>query len=192
MNNPIRATLQEYVEVRFLRKFINKSDVGNVLEIGCGNGHGTKLINRYFSPKNIQAVDLDEKMIAIAQKRNKNSKITFTVMDATNLKFPDHHFDTVFDFGIIHHIPNWKDCITELKRVLKPNGIIILEELSIETFSTFLGKIIRKLTVHPYNEMYSTDKFSNALKEAGFTIQIMRKMYPLRLIKYFVLIAEKK
>jgi ubiquinone/menaquinone biosynthesis C-methylase UbiE len=55
-------------------------------------------------------------------------------MDASKLDFPDNHFDAVFDFGIIHHIPNWKDCIQELKRVLKPNGEVILEELSIDTF----------------------------------------------------------
>jgi ubiquinone/menaquinone biosynthesis C-methylase UbiE len=55
-------------------------------------------------------------------------------MDASKLDFPDGHFDAVFDFGIIHHIPNWKDCIQELKRVLKPNGEVILEELSIDTF----------------------------------------------------------
>lgn len=31
------------------------------------------------------------------------------------------------------HIPNWKDCIQELYCVLKPNGEVILEELSIDT-----------------------------------------------------------
>ena len=85
--------------------------------------------NEKYNP-NIE-IDLDEKMIKKALKRDIQNA-TFDVMDASKLDFIDDQFNAVFDFGIIHHIPNWKECILELKRVLKNGGEIILEELSID------------------------------------------------------------
>ena len=72
-------------------------------------------------------MDLDKKMIEIAKKSNNDNSIDFMLMNATQLEFPDNSFYVVFDFGIIHHIPNWRDYIRELKRIIKDNGELILE-----------------------------------------------------------------
>ena len=191
MNNPLRAMIQDKYELKILRKMSSLKNVEKALEIGCGNGYGTKLIKKYYSPKNIIAIDLDEKMIKIAQKRNTDTSITFKVMNAAQLDFPNNYFDVVFDFGIIHHIPNWKDCIQELKRVLKPNGKIILEELSLETFSIGVGKIWKKILEHPYENMYTRNQFSQYIKEIGFEIVNYKEFNPLKLIKHFSLTAVK-
>ena len=119
MNNPIRTFVQERHEVRVLRDMTSIGHVERALEIGCGNGHGTQLIKKYFGPKRIDAVDLDEKMVEIARRKNDDSSIHYHVMDASRLGFSDSAFDVIFDFGIIHHIPNWRDCISEMNRVLK-------------------------------------------------------------------------
>ena len=73
----------------------------------------------FFSKKNF-ATDFDEWRIQWAKQRNTDKSIFYHIMDASKLKFDDNSFDAIFDFGIIHHIPNWKDCIQELGRVLKP------------------------------------------------------------------------
>ncbi|NOY09477.1 MAG: class I SAM-dependent methyltransferase [Spirochaetes bacterium] len=192
MNNPLRAFIQDKYELKILRNISSIGEIENALEIGCGNGTGTKLIKKYFSPDNIIAIDLDEKMVKIAQNRNKDNSITFRVMNASKLDFPDNHFDAVFDFGIIHHIPNWKDSIQELKRVLKPNGEIIIEELSIDTFSKGIGKIWRKILDHPYKDMYSNNEFKQYMAEAGFIIKNYKELNPLKMIRYFSLNAVGK
>ena len=191
MNNPLRALIQDKYEFRILRKMSSPKNMEIVLEIGCGNGNGTKLIKKYFAPKKIIAIDLDERMIKIAQQRNTDSSATFQVMNAAQLNFPNNYFDAIFDFGIIHHIPNWKDCIQELKRVLKPNGKIILEDLSIETFSIGIGKLWKKILEHPYDNMYTKSQFSQYLKEIGFEINNYKEFNPLKLIKHFSLTAVK-
>ncbi len=124
MNNPVRAFIQDKIEAYNLRKLSDLEDGKTILEIGCGNGKGTKLIRKYFHPKKVYAIDLDKKMIDIAVKNYKDSSILFEVGDASSLRFKENQFDAIFDFGIIHHIPNWKDCLKELKRVIETRRAI--------------------------------------------------------------------
>lgn len=187
MNNPLRALIQEKYELRILRNMSSIHAIGQSLEIGCGNGNGTRLIKKYFSPNNITAIDLDDKMIAIAKSRNKDTSIVFRVMDASKLEFPDNQFDAIFDFGIIHHIPNWKECIRELRRVLKPGGKIIIEDLSRETFTKGIGRLWRILSDHPYESMYTAGEFNDYLMESGFKILNYKQSNPFRLIRFFSL-----
>lgn len=191
MNNPVRAFIQDKIEAKRLRKLSSLSKNKYVLEIGCGNGIGTKLIMKYFTPQKVYATDLDKRMIELAIKKNTNPNIHFEIGDASNLQYENNQFDAIFDFGIIHHIPNWKDCLKELKRVLKFGGELIIEDLSIETFNTFSGKILKKLFKHPYDKMYNINEFIDYLKYLGFQIFKYKIYHPLFLLKYFVVIAEK-
>lgn len=192
MNSPIRALVQEMHEVRILRDLTSMGTIERALEIGCGNGHGTKLIKKYFAPKFIDAIDLDERMIEIAKGRTHDPSIGYYVMDASKLDFPNETFDAIFDFGIIHHIPNWRDCISEMNRVLKPGGEVILEELSTETFNKFPGRLWKKLLDHPYDSMFSEAQFLHDLRAEGFVVAGFRQSYPLMLIKQFSLVAKKQ
>ncbi len=189
MNNPIRTYIQDRLEAKRLRKLSSLPSGKVVLEIGCGNGTGAKLIKKYFSPKEIYAVDLDERMIKLAKENNTDSSIYFEVGDASSLKYKSNQFDAIFDFGIIHHIPNWKDCLKELKRVLKPGGKLILEDLSIETFNGFFGWFMKKTLKHPYDTMYKRNDFIDYLKTLDFNIVREQSYHPM--IKYFVVIAKK-
>ena len=189
MNNPIRNLLQKHIEIKRLRKFSTLPSNKIVLEIGCGTGNGSKLIKKYFQTNKLYASDLDERMINIAKRKNTDDSITFEVQDATNLKYQNNSFDAVFDLGVIHHIPNWKNCLKELKRVLKPNGQIIIEDLSIETFSTPFGKLMKKILKHPYTSMYKEDEFVKHLEKIGFKIVLHKRYSPL--IRYFIMVAQK-
>ena len=189
MNNPIRNLIQENIEVKRLRKWSNLSSNKTVLEIGCGTGNGSKLIKKYFQAKRIYATDLDKRMIDIAKKGSKDDTISFEVQNATKLKYKDNYFDAVFDLGVIHHIPNWKACLKELQRVLKPKGQLIIEDLSIETFSTPFGKLMKKLLDHPYNSMHKEDEFVEYIKKIGFKIVVHKKYSTL--IRYFIVVAQK-
>ncbi len=189
MNNTIRNFIQKHIEVKRLRVLSDLSPNKTVLEIGCGAGNGSKLIKKYFQTKRIYATDLDKRMIDIAKKNNKDGSISFEVQNATRLNFKNNYFDAVFDLGVIHHIQNWKTCLKELKRVLKPDGELIIEDLSIETFSTIFGKIMKKLLDHPYESMHKEEEFSEYLRKIGFKILVHKKYSTL--IRYFIIVAKK-
>ena len=189
MNNLVRNLIHKHIEIKRLKKFSTLPPNKTVLEIGCGTGNGSKLIKKYFQTKKICATDLDERMINITKRTNADDSITFEVQDATNLKYKNNSFDAVFGLGVIHHIPNWKDCLKELKRVLKTNGQLVIEDLSIETFLTPFGKLMKKVLEHPYTSMYKENELVKYLEKIGFKILVHKRYHPL--IKYFVVVAQK-
>jgi ubiquinone/menaquinone biosynthesis C-methylase UbiE len=110
----------------------------DVLEIGCGNGYGGYLLNQPGS-KSYVGLDVMEEQIEIA--RRKYPQFNFIVQDATDLgQFANGSKDLVILFGVLHHIPEWRKVIDEIRRVLKPDGSLFLEEprgLDIKFFDFF-------------------------------------------------------
>lgn len=189
VNSPVRRVLQRQEAKRF-RELSSLTKGCTVLEIGCGIGYGTELISRHFQPQEIYGVDLDEKMIEMAKKRNPSPHIHFQVGNITHLEFPSESFDGIFDFTILHHVKDWRTALDETARVLKPKGLLHIEDLSIESFQG-MGTIWR-LTSHPYDTMYTRTEFRNYLtQELGFNIQQQGSCHPKWLFNDFFLIAEK-
>lgn len=157
--------------------------LGRVLDIGCGEGEGTKNILRYWRPQSIDAIDLDQKMIVRAKRRIKSKRVSFRVGDAANLSFAKaNSYDAIFDFAIIHHIPNWQDCLKELHRVLKPGGYLHIEDASIESFTeTVFGRFLQGLLDHPYDQMYSKGTFEAELQRIGFAELESAEVKPIHL-----------
>jgi len=141
-----------------------------ILEIGCGNGVGSKMIWEIFKPTNFIATDLDERLIEIAKTKNIASTAKYEVGNAVKLRFSDDEFDAVVGLSVLHHIPNWKECVDELQRIIKPDGLLIIKELSIETFETPFGRISRRIVSHPYDSMFRQKELLEYLMEKGFTI----------------------
>lgn len=179
MNNPIRRASQ-YFEVRRLFKMAGRPRGGDVLEIGGGEGQGAKNILRLFKPDQLTSIDLDPKMIERARKRVKDGRVRFNVQDAANLKnYADNTFDLVVDMAIVHHIPNWQDCLYGVYRVLKPGGKFLIQDASIESFTkTRFGRLMHKYLEHPYDVMYNKDQLEDALKSAGFTSKESKYLKP--------------
>lgn len=164
MNNPIRAMIQSQHEMRNFERLIDLPQGKCILEIGCGQGIGAKILSKRLKPVEYQGIDLDEKMIKRA-KRRKIKKATFQTADATKLPFDSETFDLVFDFAIIHHIPNWEEALSEVFRVLKPGGMFLFEELSQETWKHGIGKPLKKVLEHPYEEMFDQQSFMSRLND---------------------------
>lgn len=169
MNNPIRGLSLRF-EAKKLRAMSPAASLERVLEIGCGEGKGAKQILRYWQPKHLAAIDLDPKMIARAKKRVSNKNVVFRVGDVADLSFAaSNTYDAVFDFGILHHVPNWQDALSELHRVLKPDGLLHIEDGSIEAFTkSKFGRFLRRILDHPYEQMYTRPAFEQQLSKLGF------------------------
>ena len=181
MNNPIRALIQKRLEAPRLKHLCNgRSD--SILEIGCGQGAGARIICDLFDPQEYVGIDLDPKMVERAKRKEQGLKnARFLQGDAAQLPFIDSTFDLVVDFGIIHHIPNWREALAELHRILMIDGELFFEELPVETWERGIGKPLKRLLEHPYEEMFRQHEFVSELEGLGFEVE----MYEDSLVSFY-------
>ena len=166
MNNPVRAAIQRHYEARRLLRMGGAMRGGRALEIGCGRGVGTDLIVRLFGADAVDAFDLDPRMVARARERLSayGSRVRVWVGDASTIDAPDATYDAVFDFGIIHHVPEWRRVVAEVHRVLKPGGRFYGEEV----LRGFLEHpLARRLFDHPQNDRFDAVTFARELATSG-------------------------
>lgn len=117
---------------------IDLSNVKKVLEVGCGIG----VLSSYLAEKygwEVTGIDLDPEQIERAKKEHKENKyLKFLEADATKLPFRDNEFDLVLSSDAMHHIvSDWDKALSEISRVLRPNGFYILNDLAFPSFSFF-------------------------------------------------------
>ncbi|WP_412466749.1 class I SAM-dependent methyltransferase [Pedobacter sp. KLB.chiD] len=142
----------------------------NVLEIGHGNGgHIAQLLSKAENLKYYGA-DISKTIIAEAEKINQEfltqGNVQFKLTDGNSLRFHDHQFDKIFTVNTIYFWRNPSGYLNEIKRTLKPNGILAL---------CFADKsFMQNLPFTSYGfTLYEVEKVKKLLESAGFTIENM-------------------
>jgi len=163
-----------------------------ILDIGCGNARD--FIPVLTKESKITGVDLSPRMIEEARRELKNyDGFELEVGDATNLRFPNSYFDKVLASEIIEHIPDWEKAISEMMRVLKPGGYLVVSTPNRKSwygFDRFLYEnILLKQWEHPYDQWKTYNELEKALTGCGFKVASYHGMcyMPGFIIPYFVL-----
>jgi ubiquinone/menaquinone biosynthesis C-methylase UbiE len=176
MNNPVRAAIQRRFEAERLLAMGGRMGGGRALEVGCGRGVGVELILDRFGAGEVDAFDLDPRMIERARDRlrRRKEKIRLWVGDVTAISAPDAHYDAVFDFGIVHHVPDWRAALREIHRVLRPSGRLYAEEV----FERFIADPLwRRVLEHPQKDRFDAARFEKGLEGAGFRVVATRTLW---------------
>lgn len=136
-----------------LSSSLDKKKKFNILEIGCGEAWMIfRLKNEYGDKYNINftGIDLSDFEIDFAKRKKKYYKLKgcdFYAMDATSLKFKDATFDAVICSEVIEHIPDSGKIISEIRRVLKKDGIAVITTPNSEGSIFVRGfKFLRKIS----------------------------------------------
>jgi ubiquinone/menaquinone biosynthesis C-methylase UbiE len=131
IDNPIRRNLIQ--KPKTVAERMNLEPGMTVIEIGPGKGSYTKVIAKNILPDGIvYAIDIQESVIKRLQKRIERENIHNIIPkieDAYNLSFEDNSVDRVLMIACLPEIPNPVRVLKEIKRILKPNGLVCLSEL---------------------------------------------------------------
>ena len=148
-----------------------------ILEIGCGTGRfstivaarGAALVSADFSMSMLQI--LREKS-ALAGVRDMISPIR---LDAHHLSFRNQTFQGCICVNLMHLLENHYRVLSEINRVLEPNGFLILNfpnlmgwYLPVGSYVNLTGKALHKSV---RSHWYTSYEFMKALSRTGFTIE---------------------
>lgn len=185
-NNP--QTASRYIQDRFVRPMwrmmhekevsvvndaISRSKAKTILDLATGPARVAKDLVGFESG---WAVDASPEMLIVAQETlNKTGKHWQTqIEDAFHLSFPDKKFDMVTTFRFIRHFEpsDRKKMYAEIRRVLKPGGILIFEALNTHMHtSLFIPENTGAADNSIYDELYTLETLKIELESAGFAIQ---------------------
>ncbi|GHC56321.1 bifunctional demethylmenaquinone methyltransferase/2-methoxy-6-polyprenyl-1,4-benzoquinol methylase UbiE [Ulvibacter litoralis] len=173
-------------------KMVAEKNPESVLDIATGTGDLAIKFATDTNASKIVGLDLSDGMLSVARKKvlgtPLSEKIEFTQGDSEALPFEDNSFDAItVSFGI-RNFENLDKGLSEIKRVLKPNGIFVILETSVPTKTPFkqgyglytklflplIGKIFSKdkvayrylsesASIFPHGE-----KLNNILRKNGF------------------------
>ena len=113
-----------------LQKFKTYVQEGNkVLDLGCGNGRLVEL----FKDLDVEYLGVDGSFGLINSAKKSFPDKNFQVMDALNLDLPENSYDVILCVSVLNHIAkeNQQQFIDNLKKVLKPNGVLLLSNWSL-------------------------------------------------------------
>jgi len=157
-----------------LDKIAGDVDAGNVVLV-VATGPGLDALKIAERASKVYAVDISEPMIEKAKKNAEEKEIKnieFSVEDAYLLPFDNKMFDTVICNSALHNMVNPQKALSEIRRVLKPNGRLIATIVGIGTSFKFklVMTIYKFFTAFPVFHKLNLDGSADMVAKSGFTI----------------------
>jgi ubiquinone/menaquinone biosynthesis C-methylase UbiE len=95
-----------------------------VLDIASGEGYGSNLLATVA--QKVIGADISEDVIKFAQSKYVRPNLQFKVGSADKMPVPDHSIDILVSFETLEHHDKHEEMLQEIKRVLKPDGVLIM------------------------------------------------------------------
>lgn len=164
--NSVEIWKEELRDVVKITKIKPKNS--QILDVGCANGFSLKAAEK-LGFKSAYGVEIS-KMACDYAKSNLNLKNIFcgTLLEA---KYPSESFDIVTLYDVIEHVPNPREILVEVSRILKADGLIVLKQMDIN--SELSKKYKEKWAyIAPAAHLYYFSKptISRLMEEVGFDL----------------------
>ncbi|GGK08773.1 methyltransferase type 11 [Lentibacillus kapialis] len=136
-----------------------------VADLGAGNGYFTIPFAKYTG-ETVYAVDIEHKMLDLLKKRADHEQldnIHAVTTELDNTPIQDQAIDKVLASQVFHNVPSIESGLDEIKRILKPGGVLFLIEFTAAESNDGPPMHIR----------IPSDKMIKMLQEAGFLTTVL-------------------
>jgi len=187
-STPERIWLDHMGRYEFASRYVKEK---NLLDISCGTGYGSKYLYDAGATKVI-GVDISSEIIDFARTQHQINGLEFKVGDIQKLDFPGNHFDVITCFETIEHVQSQKKAFMELKRVLKPKGLLIISSPNRKLTSP--RKSINDRPDNPFHtKEFSTIEFISVVENYFGILKVygQRSISKLFLLPFFERLARR-
>lgn len=157
---------------------------GRLLDIGCGRGFF--LANFLGSNLDYFGIDPRKQISEEAKKRVGENRIFCGTLKEAH--FPDSYFDVVTMINLIEHLPNPRENLEEINRVMKKGGLLFIETPNVGSFvARLLGKRWHAFLEREHHYFFTRDTLRKMLMGTGFSIKKIKtgnKLFSIRYLLY--------
>jgi 2-polyprenyl-3-methyl-5-hydroxy-6-metoxy-1,4-benzoquinol methylase len=171
------AEFQEFAFAEYFRKMAPFKKTGRVLDIGCGIGSFIHAAER----KGWDAYGIDiGPSISVAKKHN----LKVNQGRLQDINFSDAYFDIITMFDVIEHINDLNDLFADIRKKLRPNGLLVIKTPNINSISSkILGRDWSAIEPYDHIILFSSRTLKSFLQKRGFKI-ICRKTIDLNIFGF--------
>lgn len=145
LSNISITTFEHVNRYIFASNFVNNKIV---LDAACGTGYGSNYLSNYAT--RVYGIDIDNDTIEKNKRIYNKNNLFFSCGSIYNLPYDDNMFDVIISFETIEHVDDGDKVLSEFKRVLKSDGILIISTPNKQI--SFDNKIINPFHKHEYFE----------------------------------------
>lgn len=158
---------------------LEKEDFTDLLDCGCGPAPMLTLLKEKYPDKHYTGIDLTPKMIEVAKAKNMPD-VNLIVGDCENLPFEENSFDVIICSQSFHHYPNVQNFFNSVYRVLRPNGRLILRDMTANTkiarwFMNDIEMPLINAKGHGDVHVYGKDEVKKLCDNAGLKMELFEK-----------------
>lgn len=158
-----------------------------LLDVGSGNGTFLSIVLNKFDVE-VSGIDISPGMIE-KSKELLDGRADLKVGDSEHLPWNDGSFDVITCIASFHHYPGPELVLQEMKRVLRPGGILMIADpFTPNELLRFFLNILIKFSRSGDVRIYSRKEMQELLEKCGFTL-IRWETEGKNLKKYFVVVA---
>jgi len=145
---------------RFASQFVKGK---NVLDVGCGEGFGSRLLSK--SAESVVGCDLSIRAIDLCKAKVSPKQVEFLLCDGTKLPFLNGGFDVVTALEVIEHIRNPRALLSEICYVLRKDGVCVVSTPR---------RVVLGLPLNPYHlREFSYEEFADVLSSSFESVEII-------------------
>ena len=147
---------------------------GKYLDIGCGTGNYTNELQK----KGFQFIGIDPSSQMMEKAKLKNHEVDWKIGSAENTGLSENFIDGIIGTLTVHHWTNLRNGFSELKKVLKPNGrIVIFTSTPKQMKGYWLNQYFPKMLFDSIIQMPTLESVTTAMKDSGIECLGTEKYY---------------
>ena len=159
----LRRAFEHSVQWRH-RQALLRRPPGRILDVGCGSGNFLAAL--HSKGWEVYATEFSDAAVAMARNRG----ITVHQGSVEDARYSDDFFDAISMWHVLEHVPAPRETLDELRRILKPDGLLVVEVPDSASLTFRLcGDSWMGLDIPRHLQHFTPTTLVRILNDAGFT-----------------------